>query len=672
MDSIIVAARVAHFASAMLLFGELVCVLTVGTPVWRDAGGASLAWRQRGFSLALMYGAWILAASVISGAIWLAAEVAIMSDMPLAAAISVDRLRLVLGRTMFGQLWVWRFGLGIVLAVLLLSIDRSVGWRWRLSLSVGAALIAAAYLATLAWSGHAAAAQVSGIYVEIGSDIVHLLAAGAWLGALPGLVLLLDGALPLPVTTEVARRFSTLGLLCVSAVAVSGLGNAWYLVGDVPALIGTDYGRLLLAKVALFAAMVGLAAVNRWSLAGRLNARDPSSRRAERSLRRNAGIEFGIGIIVIAIVGVLGVMLPAAHQSPVWPLDFTLSWLAAQQSLGTGVAVIVAGIVAMLAAGAVVGGILRRRWRLGIAGLAAFVAGSVTFAWLLAVPAYPTTYATSPVRYTTAAIVRGASLYAQNCGVCHGPLGHGDGPAAASLEIVPTDVAAHASSHRVGELFWWIAHGFPGTPMPAFAPRLSDAEIWELAQFLRAQSDAAAATALATALTNHAQPWRYAIVAPDFTFELGGKGQESLWQPQGNPVTLLVLYTLPQSLPYLRALAAAKSAFRTIGLRVIAIPLSGAPDSAVLELAGNGGLFVATAGPEVITAYTMFARQEVDPTNVMPVHIDYLIDRQGYVRARWLGIPDSPPARAAEVFDQADLLYHERQRAPTSAGHVHY
>jgi mono/diheme cytochrome c family protein len=136
-----------------------------------------------------------------------------------------------------------------------------------------------------------------------------------------------------------------------------------------------------------------------------------------------------------------------------------------------------------------------------------------------AVPAYPTTYAASPASYTSESIIRGANLYAQNCDVCHGPYGRGDGPAAASLAKMPADLAAHASSHRVGELFWWVAHGIPGTPMPGFTSLLSSAEIWDLVQFLRAQADAAAATTL----TGRAQPWRSAIVAPDFTFELPGQ-----------------------------------------------------------------------------------------------------------------------------------------------------
>jgi mono/diheme cytochrome c family protein len=234
---------------------------------------------------------------------------------------------------------------------------------------------------------------------------------------------------------------------------------------------------------------------------------------------------------------VLGTMIPAAHQSPVWPFQTTLSWVAAQQSLSIGAEVGIAGIVAVVAAAFTIGGILRKRWRRGMAGLATIVAAAATCALLLVVPAYPTSYAPSPAAYATGAIVRGADLYAQNCGVCHGPYGHGDGPAAASQSIVPTDLAAHASGHRVGDLFWWIAHGIPGTPMPAFAPRLDDTQIWDLVLFLRAQSDAAAATTL----NNHAQPWRFAIVAPDFTFELDGEAQDSLRQPTRSPVTLLVL-----------------------------------------------------------------------------------------------------------------------------------
>ena len=91
--------------------------------------------------------------------------------------------------------------------------------------------------------------------------------------------------------------------------------------------------------------------------------------------------------------------------------------------------------------------------------------------------------------------------------------------------------------HSVGDMFWWIAHGIPGTAMPAFAPRISDASIWTLTQFLRAQS----AANDARLLTRSVEPWR-PIVAPDFTFEIASRGQESLKDQRGHHV-LLVLYT---------------------------------------------------------------------------------------------------------------------------------
>jgi hypothetical protein len=137
-----------------------------------------------------------------------------------------------------------------------------------------------------------------------------------------------------------------------------------------------------------------------------------------------------------------------------------------------------------------------------------------------------------------------------------------------------------------------------------------------------------------------------------------------------NPGILLATDTDPQSLPYLRALAET-SALGEIDTRVIAIPLSGAANSTDAELGDRGGPIVAITPADAITVYAMFARQDVDTANVALMQVDYLIDRQGYIRARWIGVPDSPPNRAAEIFDQAELLRRERQRAPLPTGHTH-
>jgi len=107
----------------------------------------------------------------------------------------------------------------------------------------------------------------------------------------------------------------------------------------VPALIGTDYGRLLLAKVALFLAMVGVAAINRLWLTPRLaltvtsprceaallheqaaNEAPAAARTALRALARNSVMEAMLGLAILVIVGALGTTPPGLHVlQPTWP-----------------------------------------------------------------------------------------------------------------------------------------------------------------------------------------------------------------------------------------------------------------------------------------------------------------------------------------------------------------
>jgi putative copper resistance protein D len=61
-------------------------------------------------------------------------------------------------------------------------------------------------------------------------------------------------------------RFSILGIISVATIVITGIVNSWAILGSVTALLGIDYGRLLLAKVGLFLAMLSLAAINRLRL----------------------------------------------------------------------------------------------------------------------------------------------------------------------------------------------------------------------------------------------------------------------------------------------------------------------------------------------------------------------------------------------------------------------
>jgi hypothetical protein len=66
------------------------------------------------------------------------------------------------------------------------------------------------------------------------------------------------------------RRFSALGLVCVTVLIATGAYNAWTLVGALPPLFGTSYGQLLLIKLALLLPLIAVAAVNLLKLKPRI------------------------------------------------------------------------------------------------------------------------------------------------------------------------------------------------------------------------------------------------------------------------------------------------------------------------------------------------------------------------------------------------------------------
>ncbi len=118
--------------------------------------------------------------------------------------------------------------------------------------------------------------------------------------------------------------------------------------------------------------------------------------------------------------------------------------------------------------------------------LAGLAAAAVSGAGLLR-PAPPPVAVPSrnPVPLTAESVKAGQRLYEAHCAACHGPQGTGDGPAAVGLARKPADLRLHVPMHSDGQLYLWVTLGVPGTPMPAFADRLSDQERWQVVHYLR-------------------------------------------------------------------------------------------------------------------------------------------------------------------------------------------
>lgn len=299
----LIAARFVHFAAALSLFGALAFALYAG----EELGGQPLAgWTRR-------TGLWLALAALLSGLAWFAVTGASMAGS-LTAAADPGVLATVLGSTSFGPLWAFRLCL---LAMTLVVSLASRGGRWARWAS---AIMAGLSLACLAGTGHGLAPGGLAGYAHAAADGAHLIAAGLWIGGLWPLGVLLARAARTPTLEDEASvgrlltRFSSAGIAAVAILVASGLVNSWFLVGSLDRLFGTDYGRLLLAKIVLFLSMAGLAAANRYWITPALTDARAADPRWLARIRRHVALEQALGVAVIAVVSALGT-LPTALES---------------------------------------------------------------------------------------------------------------------------------------------------------------------------------------------------------------------------------------------------------------------------------------------------------------------------------------------------------------------
>ena len=674
--------RFVHLGSVTLLTGVFAFLLLVARPAFRKAGDTESEGFARFDQLLLRLMAWDLLIAVASALLWLAFQAATMSGRPVWQALSPEIVGSVLTQTQFGRVWQLRLALFVLLGGFLLLREREEDARDWIALRFEAALLAGGLIAALAWAGHAAATEGAARLPHLVADVVHFLATGVWLGGLLPLALLLWSARRsltpawATVACEATRRFSVLGLVSVASLTLSGVVNSWVLVGNVAGLVGTPYGRLLLVKLSLLLFVIAIAAVNLLYLKPRLLALSPDSdaspKRFLRHLECNVLGEACLGTGILLIVGFLGIMPPGLHVQPTWPFSIRLTWAVTQNLPGVWPTLIVRGLGVLLGVLAL-GYSLRHRqhplWVILLGfGLLGFY-GADAMRHVTAVDAYPTTYLGSAILYQATSIANGLRLYQANCEVCHGTNGYGDGPAGHQLRPRPADLTApHTGAHTAGDLFWWLSHGIRGSAMPAFEDRLSETDRWDLINFLRALSAAEQARSLGPLV--EPTPW---LMAPDFTFGIGVGPGETLKEQRGKVVVHLVLFSLPGSLPRLEQLDAAWDTIAYAGTRVVAVPMRDVAQT-YQKLGMRAVNFpVAVDGSSEITAtYNLFRRTfaaEGVPPN--PDHMEFLIDRQGYIRARWIPDESAGWKEIPRLLQEIERLNKEAPGAPAPDEHVH-
>jgi putative copper resistance protein D len=312
IDSPLVVSRAVHFAATAMTAGALIFRAVVAEPALSSVEAAVFVRTQNRRVASLG-----LAVAAASGACWFLLQAAAMAGLSLKETIADDVLLTVMNQTQFGFVSEIRLALAITLAGCL-AFDRYAPPRW---LALASAL---GMIATIAWTGHAGSGIGNAGLIHLAADVLHLIATAAWPGGLVSLALLLatarhdEGLAWASAAKEITQRFSTLGIVSVGVIFATGVVNAWMLVGSMQALIGTDYGRLLVLKIALFAAMLAIAAANRFVVTPRLDLRPEDASRLIklRQLTRNSLIEIALSIAIFGIVGLLGTLHPAIHMSP--------------------------------------------------------------------------------------------------------------------------------------------------------------------------------------------------------------------------------------------------------------------------------------------------------------------------------------------------------------------
>ena len=311
------ASRFAQFLAALTLFGLAAFELYAGRqadPVTAEVQRtsatthASHRWLMAGLA----------AAGLLTASGWLGAEA-------LQLAGSWNAVVDVVRDTLFGKVLVLRGALfGLVLLLALTQRGKPGRALWWMLCAMSSIAVA-----SFAWTGHGGFDANGSSPAHRVADVLHLLAAGIWTGALAALVLQARAALCVSsgsatvsrtadIAHELARglgRFSVIGPAVIAVLVLSGLVNSGFLIGlkGWRALPHTAYGLSLLVKLALFLGMLGLAGVNRLWLAPRLDAAlaaHTDTNSAVRRLNRSLLLESALALLVIGAVAILGLSEP--------------------------------------------------------------------------------------------------------------------------------------------------------------------------------------------------------------------------------------------------------------------------------------------------------------------------------------------------------------------------
>ncbi|CAH5669224.1 Inner membrane protein YebZ [Klebsiella oxytoca] len=287
LSAVYVSLRFIHFITLMVAFG---CLLY---GAWWAPAALRRLMMQRFYPLMRH----LLLASALSALLMLMAQGGLMGNgWP---DVWQPAIWQAVAGTQFGGVWVWQILLAFVALAVVWLKPRRPG---RLLL-----VLFCAQLLLLAGVGHAAMNDGWLGIVQRTNHALHLFCVASWFGGLLPFIYCLRLAHGRWRQAAICTmmRFSRYGHLAVAGAIASGAVNALLIQGGL--ISASPWGRMLLFKFALVAAMVAIALVNRYVLVPRMSA---GGTRAEQLIVRTTQIEIALGALALFAVSLFATWEP--------------------------------------------------------------------------------------------------------------------------------------------------------------------------------------------------------------------------------------------------------------------------------------------------------------------------------------------------------------------------
>lgn len=662
-------ARWLQLAANFILLGSYICLIIAKSGTgniasnyksWMEKLERLLPW----FAIVIPLGLMVVMASTI---VQITGNVSNLFQPDQWISITTD--------TRAGQIWILRIGISLLLLILIFVFNKIQKTVYHYSFF---AIAASLPLIVSTFASHTALEALS--LTTILPYAIHVVLAAVWLGALPVLLLLMyeDKKLASFEVTRnsdlslVLNRFSSVAFPAMLLIILTGVVVSDHIFNDYyAAVIATPYGWLLSSKIVLliFILLIANRVRSKWLPALSQSIQMTDSVKTKENLRKWVGFEFVLAMILLLLATLLTNSVPVKDLNiEKWPLPFRFSidatWNLPNVALQVWIGVAILSIaIVLMAWERLQHGKVKRL----IPTVLILIGASVALQ-AIAIRAYPETYQKPMESFNAISIANGATLFSEHCVECHGIQGKGNGIKSRTLSTKLPDLLMepHIVEHTPGDFYHWITYGMENTDMPGFKEKLSNEDRWDLINFLHALSRGYQSRILSPEVN----PGKAYMQPPLFSYSTQDGNTGTLQDFRGNKTVLLVVFSWPQSQVRLNELKTAHSQLEQQKVMVIAVPSNELDEVQQESLSKKFPFVVVSQGAsEIATSYSLSRRTVTHPDIIgrgtQYDHMEFLIDKSGYLRARW--IPSIDERNWSDVNflnQQASLL--NRENLPSS------